>query len=657
MTLADECWTWEFRDPGSTPDVSIVICAHGHSEVTLACLKALYEAQYANAARAEIVVVDDASPDDTRVQVSGVRGVRVVGLDTNVGFLMAANAGLAVATGRHVLFLNNDTEPIGAWLDPLLDTFERRPAALVVGSRLVYPDGTLQEAGGIIFNDGSGWNYGRNGDPFDPRVTYEREVDYVSGASLLVRGDFLRARGGFDVRFAPAYYEDTDLCFAAREHGGEVWYQPASVVVHHEGKSHGTDESSGVKSYQVTNRAKFQRRWSRALEGQWPNDASIVPIARQRSLRGRRIIVIDNAVPAPDEDSGSVRLTAALRVMLDAGFAVTFVALNGWRREPYTRRLERLGVEVLGLIEDAWPQIAAMAQGVSHVWISRPDVANATIDRVREALPEAIVVYDTVDLHFLRMERQAQTTSEPMDRIEALLQKRVEIDLIERSDATVVVSEFERDLLVSMVDTPVFVVPNIHEDDPVPVDPRDRNGMLFVGGFQHKPNEDAVLWFVDQVLPLVLARRPDAVLTVVGSNVPPTITALAGPSVKVLGWVEDILPLYRSARLAVAPLRYGAGVKGKVGESLAFGLPMVMTSIAAEGMHVDDGIHGLVADEAPGFAARVVELMEDDDLWRRVSMRGRDLISQRFGPGAARSAIMTVLRDVRGRTAPEGVPA
>ena len=657
MTLADECWTWELRDPGTSPDVSIVICAHGHSEITLGCLKALNETQYANAARAEAIVVDDASPDDTRAQVSSVRGVRVVGLDTNVGFLMAANAGLSVARGRHVLFLNNDTEPVGAWLDPLLDTLERRPAAMVVGSRLVYPDGTLQEAGGIIFDDASGWNYGRNGDPFDPQVTFEREVDYVSGASLLVRGDFLRARGGFDVRFAPAYYEDTDLCFAARAAGGEVWYQPASIVVHLEGKSHGTDEGSGIKAYQVTNRLKFAKRWAAALKNQWPNDPANVPMARQRTLRGQRILVVDNGIPAPDEDSGSVRLTKAMSVMLEAGFAVTFVALNGWRRQPYARRLERMGVEVLGVLDESWSHIESMRGGISHVWVSRPGVASAVIDRVREALPEAVLVYDTVDLHFLRLERQAETTGEASDRIEALLQKRVEIDLIERSDAAVVVSEFERRILGPMTDTPVFVVPNIHDDDRAPVDPRGRSGLLFVGGFQHKPNEDAVLWFVDEVMPHVLRRRPDAVLTVVGSNVPPIVKALDGPSVRVTGWVEDLLPLYRSTRVGIAPLRYGAGVKGKVGEALSLGLPMAMTSIAAEGMHIEDGATGMVCDDPAGLADRIVALMDDDDLWRRLSASGRELISEHFGPRAAQAAILTVLREARHAPAGQEVPA
>jgi len=644
MTPRSDMWTWELRDAGAEPDVSIIVCAHGHSQVTLNCVAALIEAQQVNSARAEVIVVDDASPDDTLELVSPIRGLRVIHLPRNVGFLMAANAGVAESRGRNILFLNNDTEPVGRWLDPLLDLFDRRPAAFVVGSRLVYPDGRLQEAGGIIFDDASGWNYGRGHDAFDPQFTYEREVDYVSGASLMVRGEFLRERGGFDVRYAPAYYEDTDLCFAARDAGGEVWYQPASIVVHHEGQSHGTDVESGVKAHQVTNRLTFQRRWANALKWQWPNDPSNVPAARQRSLRKTRIVVFDNAVPAPDEDSGSVRLTAVMKAMIDDGYAVTFVPINGWRRDPYTHRLERAGVEVLGVPDEWWNHLASMSEVVSHVWMSRPDVAEAVMGQARVTFPDATLIYDTVDLHFLRMERQAGTTDDSETRLDAVLHKKRELDLIQNSDLAIVVSEHEASLLAKLVDTPVLVVPNIHADDHRVVTPEGRSGLLFVGGFQHHPNEDAVIWFVEDVLPLVLRRHPETVLTVVGSNVTSAVKALADDSVCVTGWVADLDPLYASARLAVAPLRFGAGVKGKVGEALALGVPMSMTTIAAEGMHIESGVHAMVADRPQAMAEQICQLLEDDGLWLELSINGRKLIHERFGVGKVAEMLSAALR-------------
>jgi GT2 family glycosyltransferase/glycosyltransferase involved in cell wall biosynthesis len=632
----------ELRDPGRRPDVSIVVCAHGQVEMTMSCIRALADAQWANLATAEVILVDDASPDDTASRAREVRGLRLVELSDNVGFLRAANAGLEAAKGEHILFLNNDTEPVGRWLDPLIDVLHRNPRALLVGSRLIYPDGTLQEAGGIVFSDASGWNYGRGLDPFDPRVSYPRQVDYVSGASVLVRGDFLRERGGFDDRYAPAYYEDTDLCFAAREAGGEVWYEPASIVIHHEGVSHGTDISSGVKAYQAINKAKFFERWESSLAHQWAPDAAHVSNARQRTDKGR-ILVIDHEVSTPDQDSGSVRITAVMKSMLDLGYAVTFMPHNGWRREPYTARLERMGIEVLGSSVDWWHHVVEMAPGISHVWLSRPSVARPFIGHVRGSLPDAIVIFDTVDLHFLRVQREAETTSDSARRREALHQEIEELELIDMADVTVVVSEVERDLLRDRTDRPVLVVPNVHVDHPEATGPRNRSGLLFVGGFRHTPNVDAMAWFVREVLPLIADDEPDVSLTIAGSHPPDEVLALANDRVTVTGWVQDLLPLYAASRVAVAPLRYGAGVKGKVGEAMSLGMPMVLTSIASEGMHIDHGVHALVADNPEDFAANVIQLLRDDDLWLRLSSAGRQLIHDRFGVDATRGMIEQAL--------------
>ena len=635
-------WEWEFLDPGRRPDVSIVICVHGNLRMTLACLDALRQTQFVNPARTELVLVDDASIDGTLDVVSNIRGLRVHALSSNVGFLRAANEGAELARGEHILMLNNDTEPVGRWLDPLLEVFDRRPRALVVGSQLVYPDGTLQEAGGIIFRDGSGWNYGRGLSPSDPRVMYERQVDYVSGAALLVRGDFFRQRGGFDEQYAPAYYEDTDLCFAAREAGGEVWYQPASIVVHHEGQSHGTDDSVGVKAHQPINREKFEKRWSHALVQQWEPDAGNVPCARERSTNGR-ILIVDHQVPTPDHDSGSVRLTAIMKAMLDLGFSVSFLPLNGWRREPHTRQIERMGVEVLGVLDEWWQHVGEMARAIRYVWISRPNVADEVLKRLRSTLPESVIVYDTVDLHFLRLEREALASGDVQRRIEAAEQEIQELELIHQADAAVVVSPYEQDLLSARIDAPVVLVPNVHRDHEPVTTPAGRLDLVFVGGFGHRPNVDAVVWFVEEILPLVHREAPDTRVTVIGSYPTPEVLGLESDRVKVEGWVPETLPYYQSARIAIAPLRYGAGVKGKVGEAMSLGVPMVMTSMASEGMHIEHGIHALVADDALGFAANILSLLNDDDLWLDISRNGQQLIHDRFGVEATRSLVAQAL--------------
>ena len=282
-------WKWEFHDVGPQPDVSVVICAYGKVGMTMECLWSIHEAQGSNSAQVEVIVVDDASPDDTTAVLSQLRGLKLVTLTSNEGYLGAANRGIEVASGRHILLLNNDTLPQGRWIDPLLETLEQRGAG-AVGARLVFDDGSVQEAGSIIFSDGSGWNYGRGMRPDDPRVGYERRVDYCSAAALLVDGTLLRNRGGFDERYRPAYYEDTDLCFAIREAGREVWYQPASIVVHLEGQSHGTDTASGVKKHQAINQAVFRARHAAALELQQEPGPASVGVARER-VRGRVIVI------------------------------------------------------------------------------------------------------------------------------------------------------------------------------------------------------------------------------------------------------------------------------------------------------------------------------------------------------------------------------
>lgn len=642
MAEQTNLWTWELRSVGPTPDVSLIVCAHGQCSVTERCIQSLCETQYMNDARMQVVLVDDASPDDTVGRLSQIKGLHLVQLSDNVGFLRAANAGLEVAKGEHILFLNNDTEPVGRWLDPLLDVLRRNPNALVVGSRLIYPDATLQEAGGIVFSDASGWNYGRGLDPFDPRVSFPRRVDYVSGASLLVRGDFLRQRGGFDDRYAPAYYEDTDLCFAAREAGGEVWYEPASIVIHHEGISHGTEISSGMKAFQAVNKDKFFERWESTLADQWAPDAAHVPSARQRTDKGR-ILVIDHEVPTPDQDSGSVRITAVMKSMLDLGYAVTFMPHNGWRRELYTVQLERMGIEVLGSSADWWHHVVEMAPGISHVWLSRPSVARSFIGHVRASLPGATVIFDTVDLHFLRVQREAETTSDSTRRRDALRQEIEELELIDMADVTVVVSQVEQELLQARTDRSVAVVPNVHVDHPEASGARNRSGILFVGGFRHTPNVDAMAWFVSEILPRIADEEPDVSLTIAGSHPPDEVLALASDRVTVTGWVHDLVPLYSTSRVAVAPLRYGAGVKGKVGEAMSLGVPMVLTSIASEGMHIEHGAQALVADNPEDFAANVVRLLRDDHLWLRFSAAGRQLIHDRFGVDATRVMVEQAL--------------
>src|ERR1700688_15052 len=244
----------------SEPLVSVVIPAYNDHSVTERCLLSIVNSWPASF-QCEIIVVADASPDCIAERLTRLSGITLVRNAANVGFVGSCNRGAALTRGKYIVFLNNDTAVKDAWLDWLVNVAEGNARLRAVGSKLIYPDGRLQEAGGIIFRDGSGWNFGSNATPDSPEYNFSREVDYCSAAALLVRSDLFRSIGGFDAEFAPGYYEDVDLCFQMRSHGFKVMYEPRSEVIHYEGLSAGRNEESGMKRFQSVNRSKFVQKW------------------------------------------------------------------------------------------------------------------------------------------------------------------------------------------------------------------------------------------------------------------------------------------------------------------------------------------------------------------------------------------------------------
>ncbi|HEY0231698.1 MAG TPA: glycosyltransferase [Dokdonella sp.] len=620
------------------PRVSIVMPVYNKIAYTSACLRSI--AAHAGAVPFEVIVVDDASGDATPQRLADVAGVRNVRNTTNLGFIGSCNAGAAIARGEYVLFLNNDTLVTAGWLEALVGCIEQAPQAGLVGAKLVYPDGRLQEAGGIVFNDGSGWNYGRFDDPADPRYGFRREVDYCSGAAILLRRDLFERLGAFDARYAPAYYEDTDLAFAVRAAGLKVYYEPAATVVHFEGITSGTDVGSGVKRYQVVNREKFLHKWNDALALQ---PAPGVPIARAATHRAtRRVLIVDATTPTPDQDSGSLRMVNLMRVLADLGCQTSFLPDNRAWIERYTPALQELGVEALYGHQAANPVTLLRERGREFdlVILSRHYVAASYVGLVRLYAPQATLAFDTVDLHYLREQRAAELSGKPELARLAATTREQELKLIRECDVTLVVSPVEKELLAREAPgARVEVLSNVHEVFGCRKPFGERRDLVFVGGFQHPPNTDAVTWFVREVFPRVRSELPEVNFHVIGSKVPDAIRALADEHVRVHGFVEDIVPYMDGCRVSVAPLRYGAGVKGKVNMAMSYGLPVAATTIAVEGMHVRVGEDVLVADDAAAFAAGVVRLYRDEALWKRLSANGLANVERHFSFDAARDAL------------------
>ena len=636
-----------FRLPSSdNPVVSVIVPVFGQLDHTWRCLASI--ARHPPTVPVEVIVVDDGSPDNMRSALAKFEGLRVVRNDRNSGFIESCNHGARLARGRLLFFLNNDTEVLPGWCDELADTFAAVPQAGIVGSKLLYPDGRLQEAGGIIWRDGSGWNVGKFDDPSKPEYSYRREVDYVSGAALMVPAALFWEVGGFDAHYAPAYGEDSDLAFKARAAGRSVLYQPLSQVVHYEGVTSGTDVGGGVKAYQVQNERKLYERWRQELASH-QEAGQHVALAKERGV-GLRVLVLDLCTPEPDKDAGSITAFNIMRILQRLDCKVTFAPVDNYLfLDRYTPELQRMGIECLHApfvisIEDYLRQHGHL---FDVVLIFRFMAAKRHLSAVRRLAPQAKVVLHTSDLHFLREEREAEVRDDPRIVHRAARMKQDELDIIGRVDCTVVHSTFEQALLEREAPGARVIVFGWAIDVPGTTVPFEaRRDVAFIGGYQHPPNVDGALFFAREILPLVRRQVPDVRFHVVGSNPPAELQALQGETITVTGFVPDLGPLLDRMRLSVAPLRYGAGIKGKIGTSLSHGLPCVATPMGVEGMALAPESEVLVATTPEEFAASVVRAYTDSALWSRLSTNGQSFVRSQYSFDGATALFKGLLQSL-----------
>jgi len=608
------------------PKVSIIIPVYNQIHYTYACLVSILE--NTGEFDYEIIIADDVSTDATKEIDKFVTGLVIARNESNQGFLKNCNNAAKKARGEYIFFLNNDTTVQKDWLPPLIRLLESDESIGMVGSKLIYPDGRLQEAGGIIWSDGSGWNYGRCDDPNKPEYNYVRDVDYISGAAIMLSRKLWEDIGGFDERYAPAYCEDSDLAFEVRKRGLRVVYQPLSVVTHFEGVSNGTDvNGTGLKRYQVENNKKLQEKWSEEFKNQYDNVG--VPNAfraRERS-RGKKVILfVDHYVPTFDKDAGSKTTFQYIKMFIERGYVVKFLPDNFAKSEPYTSILEQMGVEVLygnEMRTNIFEWIENNQSNIDIAYLNRPHIATKYIDFIKEKTDIKVIYYGH-DLHFLRERREYELTGDVERKNASAYWKSMELDLMRKASISYYPSNVEVDYIHTFdkkINAKAITAYVFEKFGNIDYNPDIREGVLFVGGFSHPPNADALKYFLDNMWDEIYAQIK-APFYIVGSNATDEIKALHNEAKGIIfkGFVseEELKELYEKVRLVVVPLRYGAGVKGKVIEALYYNDPVITTSVGAEG--IDNSYNQmLVADEPGDFVEKCVNLYNDKEALKAMS--------------------------------------
>lgn len=613
------------------PTVSIILVLYNKAEFTYQCLetvKAHADVPY------ELIIVDNASNEETVDLLKKVKNCKVLVNKENKGFLKACNQAVEVAQGDWLLFLNNDTQITPCLLSTLLQTGQKIQKCGAVGGKLIFPDGKLQEAGSIIWNQGSCLGYGREENPLNAEYSYLKEVDFCSGACLFVKREIFQEAGMFNEIYSPAYYEETDLCMKIRELGYKVMFQPEAVVIHYEfGSSSSMDAAIKL---QVKNRDIFSKRWKRELHKFYPPAIQNSIFAREHRAREKqRILVVDDRIPVPELGSGFPRSSAVLEGLVAAGFQVTFFPLQIPQKvQPYTYNLQQKGVEVFfnDIPEKLdFQRFYESRKDYYHlVWISRPHNMEEIADVIQNANPNQRIIYDAEALYSAREVLQLELNGYKLSQEEKKSMIESEIELMHKADIVVTVSEAERKMIKNAGFHNVQVLGHCVAAEETEKSFKQRKDILFVGGFltSPSPNEDAILYFAKEIFPEVHLQT-GAKLWIVGTNFLESVKRLASEKIIVTDRVDDLRHYYNQSRVFVVPTRYAAGISLKLLESFAHGVPAVVTPLIAKQLGFKEDV-ALVGKNSSDFIKKVVACYSDSKVWERLRNSGLNYVESNF---------------------------
>ncbi len=629
---------------------TIIIPVYEQFEMTCDCLRSLSHL-YSARTDLEIIIADDSKTTNYQENLSNLnaRGVKISPNTTGVsGFLPNCNQASNESNGDYIIFLNNDTIILPNWLEGIERHLSDKNK--IVGSKLIYLDGALQEAGGGIFSDGSAINIGKLNQNDHPFYNFSRISDYISGASLCVERAWFQSSGMFDTRYSPAYYEDTDLCVRAKDEGYNVIYSSESKVIHLEGKSCGNDETdeSSIKHFQAINKEKFLKKWdlSSYLSPKHKfNDHALIH-------KRQTILVVCPYDVRTNQDSGRKRMYFIISILQTFYDVVVYASPDVNRSETsshWVRDLNLKGIEVI--TRDTHNNLEALLadRQFELVWVSWL-ISAESFSKHAHYLKNYKWIYDTVDLHFLREARKNNLSLENTAAIKAQTCFNKEINLLKKADKVIVVSSFEQNLLQDQFSIDSEVLGNIEKHisrSSTPFESK-QNTIAFVGSFLHEPNVTSMELFLKTHWNKIVDLVPDITLKIIGNKADEyKKTWRKYPNIEIPGWVECVNEHIADCKLTIAPLLHGAGVKGKINQSLANGIPVLATPVAGEGMLDPSGDNcGIIIREFNEFSDSLKKILPDKLLLEKESQQGLKWVQELCGYDPAQQLIQSILKNL-----------
>ena len=353
------------------------------------------------------------------------------------------------------------------------------------------------------------------------------------------------------------------------------------------------------------------------------------------------VLIVDNLIPELDKDSGSRRLFKLIQLMLKNNFSVVLMAdLKEYKyQSDYIERFREKGVFVYepyinenGKFISKESFIKEIGDKIDFVWLHRPEIFHGYYNVIKNYCSHASVIFDMVDFHYLRLKREYDIDNNKDTLKAANEYLKIELDNCKNADKIVLISTGDEEALKEYnIDlTKAEILSNVHQHHTKNaefISFNDRKDLLFIGGFKHAPNEDAVLYLYNEIMPKIWAEYPELIVNVIGSYATPAVLDLNSDLFKIHGFVEDVSEYFETAKAFVAPLRYGAGIKGKIGQSLEYSLPVITTDVGAEGFDFSPYRDIMIANDAETFANNVVKVISDKTVFENLSNHAEHILA------------------------------